>query len=62
MRCLWYDNIVHFDANEIRFLFQYCFTTCFPDYGLRETENNAYAKFWVMNKEHYGDGISGQLY
>ena len=20
----------------------------------RETENNAYAKFWVTNKEHYG--------
>ena len=20
----------------------------------RETENNAYAKFWVHNKEHYG--------
>ena len=29
----------------------------------RETENNAYAKFWGDNKEHYGIGIfwSGQL-
>ena len=22
--------------------------------ALRETENNAYPKFWVTNKEHYG--------
>ena len=27
----------------------------------RETENNAYAKFGVTNKEHYGIFWSGQL-
>ena len=26
---------------------------------LRETENNAYAKFWGANKVHYGKGESG---
>ena len=52
-RCDVFDMTILFILMQMKFAFTFTFTTCFPDYGLRDTENNAYAKFWVTNKEHY---------